>query len=451
LAEERKKVEAMDGPDASYSGPHYEGPSSVTDQFITDMMAMFEKDVRLPIKYASRMVLDFIDVLGKEPTLRKMSIPEGKHLTMIGDTHGQFYDFMTIVEKAGRPSPDSPFLFNGDFVDRGSWSTEVIFSLIAFKLKDPEFVGMNRGNHEMLEANLIYGFCGEVSIKYNLDLFDLFSEAFRRLPLATLVEEKVLCVHGGLPGPNPRIWMPGQTHDPTDAIPARVVPASLDDIAKVDRNSELGPSAYRDSIGPATDDKEINDERMTIDLLWSDPRGGMGYGPTYRKSRGVYLFGPDVTEGFLKHNNLQAILRSHEVKKKGFQWDHPRLCTVFSAPNYLDTGDNQGAFMKMSKNASGEIDFDPVSFDAKPHPDLAPMHWQSHIMENYPHLVRKMRKRVSVVDNMDDFGDSDYAGGLMDDLLNFDEWEPDEADQFQDAFASDEYGRPLNPNPDFDD
>merc|ERR1740138_643129 len=105
------------------------------------------------------MVLDMIDILGKEPTLRPMSIPSGGTFQVVGDVHGQYWDFFTILDKTGRPSASNPIIFNGDMVDRGSWSIEVVLSIFAMKLKEPQFVGINRGNHEMLEANMIYGFC----------------------------------------------------------------------------------------------------------------------------------------------------------------------------------------------------------------------------------------------------------------------------------------------------
>jgi len=41
------------------------------------------------------------------------------------------------------------------------------------------------------------------------------------------------------------------------------------------------------------------------DMLWSDPQKKYGRGPS---ERGVaFMFGPDVTERFLKHNNLGTV------------------------------------------------------------------------------------------------------------------------------------------------
>jgi serine/threonine-protein phosphatase 5 len=50
----------------------------------------------------------------------------------------------------------------GDFVDRGSFSVEVILALLAWKVLYPSCMHMSRGNHESHSMNKIYGFDGEV-------------------------------------------------------------------------------------------------------------------------------------------------------------------------------------------------------------------------------------------------------------------------------------------------
>ena len=90
-----------------------------------------------------------------------------RKLTVCGDTHGQYFDLCNIFKINGHPSVDNPYLFNGDFVDRGSWGLEVFMTLLGWFLHDPKCMYLTRGNHETKSMNELYGFEGEVRHKGN--------------------------------------------------------------------------------------------------------------------------------------------------------------------------------------------------------------------------------------------------------------------------------------------
>lgn len=65
---------------------------------------------------------------------------------------------MSLLLQNGLPSPSKSYVFNGDFVDRGKQSLEILIILFTFLLIYPKEVHLNRGNHEDHMVNLRYGF-----------------------------------------------------------------------------------------------------------------------------------------------------------------------------------------------------------------------------------------------------------------------------------------------------
>ncbi|KAI2633837.1 protein phosphatase 5 [Xylaria nigripes] len=303
----------------------------MTQEFIDDMIERFKNGKKIHRKYVYQIVIAVKKIVYDEPTLVEMTIPDGVKLTVCGDTHGQYYDLMELFRLNGRPSDTHYYLFNGDFVDRGSWSTEIALLLYAYKWLRPHGMFLNRGNHETDDMNKVYGFEGECKAKYNERVFKLFSESFSALPLATLIGSKYLVLHGGLFS--------------DDNV-------TLDDIRKLNRHNQRQPGQ----------------SGLMMEMLWTDPQTAPGRGPS---KRGVGIqFGPDVTRRFCEKNGLDAIIRSHEVRMEGYEEEHDGKCiTVFSAPKYCDQTENKGAYINVEKDY--KLSFH--QFDAVEHPPIRPM------------------------------------------------------------------------------
>jgi len=340
---------------ADYTGPKYEGPASVTDAFVDGLLALYKVQGKLPMKYAYMMAADVLDLLKAEKSLQRVAVPEGSKITVVGDLHGQFFDFVHMIEQvSGKPSAQNPILFNGDFVDRGPWSVEVLLCLYAFKLQNPGSVHFNRGNHETEMTNYQYGFAGEVEVKYEKKMMELLSETFRWLPLAHVLEGQVFVSHAGLPGPEERLWEDWFQKAPDEAagVLKRDAQVTLAQVEAVNRVVEPNPM----------------EAPLVIDFLWSDPKGANGYGPSSRVPM-VYTFGPDIAAKFLQANNLKYMLRSHETKSAGHQETVKDVYTVFSAPNYIDRAGNLAAVAVLT-NKGGSLEKDFIQFKHQPHPDV---------------------------------------------------------------------------------
>ena len=230
-------------------------------------------------------------------------------IKICGDVHGQYYDLLRLFEYGGYP-PESNYLFLGDYVDRGKQSLETICLLLAYKIKFPENFFLTRGNHECASINRIYGFYDECKKRYSIKLWKIFTDCFNCLPVAALLDDKILCMHGGL----------------------------STELEKVEQIKLL--------VRPS----DVPEQGLLCDLLWSDPEENPdGFGPN---DRGVSVtFNSVVIDNFLKANDLDLICRAHQVVEDGYEFfGNRKLVTVISAPNYCGEFDNSGAMMTVDEN-----------------------------------------------------------------------------------------------------
>ncbi|XP_017487654.1 PREDICTED: serine/threonine-protein phosphatase rdgC, partial [Rhagoletis zephyria] len=280
---------------------------------------------RLLAKYVGGILKEAAFKLKRLPNLNQASTAISKQVTVIGDLHGKLDDLLVIFYKNGLPSTENPYVFNGDFVDRGKKGLEVFLLLLSCFLAFPGAVHLNRGNHEDSVMNARYGFIREVQQKYRRNaekLMIMIEEVYRWLPLGTIVNNRVLIVHGGI-------------SDTTD----------LDMIKSIDRGKYV--SILRPPIEMAGEDGVDKIEwKQIFDIMWSDPQVGDGCKPNSLRGAGTY-FGPDVTKTFLAKYKLQFLVRSHECKPDGHEFTHDgQVITIFSASNYYAVGSNRGAYLK---------------------------------------------------------------------------------------------------------
>ena len=200
-----------------------------------------EKDVSLLCKISREIFME-------QPVFLELEAP----IKICGDTHGQFADLLRLFEYGGFP-PEANYLFLGDYVDRGKNSLETIILLLAYKVKFKENFFLLRGNHECGQINRIYGFYDECKRRYSIRIWKEFQDVFNCMPIAALIDDKILCMHGGL-------------------SPELVTVAQLQQITR--------PT-------------EVPENGLLCDLLWSDPeKGQQSWG---ENDRGVsYTFGEAV-------------------------------------------------------------------------------------------------------------------------------------------------------------
>uniref|UniRef100_A0A8C2PSD1 Serine/threonine-protein phosphatase with EF-hands n=1 Tax=Cyprinus carpio TaxID=7962 RepID=A0A8C2PSD1_CYPCA len=387
-----KEIEVPD----IYTGPHLSFPLTISN--VTELVDAFKNKQKLHARYVLQLLGKTWTLLRLMPNISHVCTCKHKEITICGDLHGHLEDLLLIFYKNGFPSAETPYVFNGDFVDRGKESIEILLVLFAFLLLYPHDVHLNRGNHEDHIVNLRYGFTKEVLGKYQVHgkmILKLLQKIFSWLPLATVIDQKVLILHGGI-------------SDKTD----------LNVIAKLDRHRVCYSSAPEEkrSISEAegsgsgprrrrrtqcgTEESSVSDSRHTaatqtgaptafsafrlrpegslcrgraarettpgrpqsvirlrsfflthtlqiVDVLWSDPMSQNGCVPNEVRGGGCY-WGPDITQEVLDRHKLQLLIRSHECKQEGYEFCHNgRVLTIFSASNYYDVGSNRGAYIRL--------------------------------------------------------------------------------------------------------
>eukprot|EP01060_Flectonema_neradi_P037410 TRINITY_DN7526_c0_g1_i2.p1 TRINITY_DN7526_c0_g1~~TRINITY_DN7526_c0_g1_i2.p1 ORF type:complete len:798 (+),score=151.55 TRINITY_DN7526_c0_g1_i2:77-2470(+) len=311
------------------------------EEWLEDLITSLKKEKKLrqlpsenDFLYLMKTVQDLFTEV--EPVVH-IAVPENGRLVIVGDLHGQLDDLLWILAES-KPSATTHYLFNGDFVDRGPDQCEVLVLLYAMKVAYPDAVWLNRGNHEEHRVNKAAGKDGFMQVcinSYSDRAYKAAQKSFKALPLCHVINNKVCVMHGGLPGDSK---------------------ITLKEIRAVDRFRECPVSKNRGKIPPAT-----REDRIFQAMLWSDPRDMEVRSKESSRGAGVW-FNEEVTKEFLKVNDLQKIIRSHEVVSSGHRGIHGDSCmTVFSASRYCGKDDNRGSYLVLFEN----LDISPHDYAVK--------------------------------------------------------------------------------------
>ena len=70
--------------------------------------------------------------------------------------------------------------------------------IMALKIKFKSTVYLLRGNHECRQLTSFFNFRSECLNKYDQEIYDSLMDLFDQLPLSAIVNNKFLCIHGGI-------------------------------------------------------------------------------------------------------------------------------------------------------------------------------------------------------------------------------------------------------------
>lgn len=207
----------------------------------------------------------------------------------MGDTHGALDITAYVLQKR---SGSELLCFLGDMVDRGDHQLLNLLLLVESCIMNRKIV-LIRGNHETTALNRYYGFEQELlSMGVHDALFEDIKKLYGKLPYACVVNGKVLGVHGGIPSGCNSI-------DGWNSLPM----------------GEENPS-----------------DPCAFEILWNDPSDRIRNFEPGVRGEGTYIFGRNAFDAFMKKNDLELLVRGHEVKMEGYEFMfRNRLVTIFSA------------------------------------------------------------------------------------------------------------------------
>lgn len=206
----------------------------LTEQALLHQLNLFLKTIEKQISHScwvySSMPL-FTDGKAQifESYIEKIEIPTNAIVAMHGDLHGDVHAINRFIEtflQRGYLDEENPFrikdknfymVFLGNYVDRGWYGPEVIYTILRLKNENRDRVFMVRGNHEdiVLSCNG-YGFGDELQKKFSpvaaRRLMPRIGYVYSVLPLALYVaagmpdkRNVIQCCHGGIEiGVNPQ-------------------------------------------------------------------------------------------------------------------------------------------------------------------------------------------------------------------------------------------------------
>ena len=306
------------------------------DWFDNSKMDEIHNNLPFQLKEIYSLIQEVKPIIEKEKSLIRIRSP----CKILGNIYGDYNGLMRFFESFGNPSDDNQngdinvmqYVFLGDFCDRCYYSLENILLLFALKVKYPDFIYLIRGHHEDIQVNISNGLGQECKerlgddITTNQSLFYYINQIFDLLPYGILVDNSILCVHGG--------------------IGSRV--SSLDDIENIKRPFKVNFNVTH------------KEEQIVLDLLYSEYSDDIDdVEPNKERDKEckgfIVKYGKSRLDKFLSDNKITLLITSHKFSKEGvISSNNDRLLHVFSGSNYMDKYNNLGGMVIIGKKTKNK-------------------------------------------------------------------------------------------------
>lgn len=241
--------------------------------------------------FLKKLILLVTSLFQEEPILMHLS----GDFQIIGDLFGDIFALLQIISINGPPNNFS-YIFLGNIIHGTTFSYETLTFLYLLKAVNPHNIYILRGNMEFESSCKQHQLDFHFSKKCDETIYSLFINSFSYLPLAAILNDKYICLHGGI------------GHD----------------LKNLKQISDITRPIFS------------YDDPIISQILWSSPSDftkEFDVSPLHLGN----AFGILALTNFLSSTNLQCLIRSHECIMSGVSHSFNDKCvTIFSSSTKMN-------------------------------------------------------------------------------------------------------------------
>ena len=271
----------------------------------------------------------------------------GDRLLIASDIHGDFKSLSLVIDEFLKDPNNTKLLFLGDYVDRGNYSVEVLYTLALLKICYPDRVFLLRGNHESTDGTYDNNNVtlwntnerGQSELK-NKQLADYHSTCvgfFGYLPIAAVVDNTFFCAHGGV---------------------NKGVLNNMTVLKDIQRPYVIKNDGAHNGW-PAESD-------LAMQIVWSYAKDDIGV-EWYDDAISYPCYNLDYVEQFLKNNNLKCLIHGHAHKNENIFKNSREICVCTNPLNWYIPSDNKPvSLIEIQNNTLKLLTYDYTNLSGSP-------------------------------------------------------------------------------------
>lgn len=278
----------------------------------------------------------------------------GDKLLIASDIHGDFNSLSLVIDEFLKDPDNTKLLFLGDYVDRGNYSVEVLYTLALLKICYPNRVFLLRGNHESTDGTWEGGKVAlwnthkngqnELNNKKLADYHSTCVDFFGHLPIAAVVDNTFFCAHGGV---------------------NKGVLADVKVLKDIQRPYVI--CAYGDSYWGSQND-------LAMQIVWSYPKDEMDMlsGSYWYGDSGQGSYNLDYVRQFLTNNNLKCLIHGHNHENTHTFNDPREICVCTNPLNWYNPTNNKPVgLIEIQNNTLKLLTYDYTHLSGSPTPAIS--------------------------------------------------------------------------------